>query len=71
MTRARLTACVATLVLGCAVGAPVVITSASAASDAQPTATQSAASPTTTVSGPTVHTPASEQATVRAGAVLL
>lgn len=70
MTRARLTACVAALVVGCAVGAPIVITTASAAPDAQAMAApaRSTAPPTTTVSGPTVHTPAALKATVMAGA---
>ncbi len=54
MSRAGLTARVAALAAVCAVGAPVAVATASPA-------------PTTTVSGPTVRTPASETATVRAG----
>ena len=57
MPRACLTARVAALAAVCAVGAPVAIATASAAADMQ----------ATTVSGPTVRTPASERATVRAG----
>jgi hypothetical protein len=57
MPRARLTARVAALAVVCAVGAPPAIATASAAADRQ----------ATTVSGPTVRTPASERATVRAG----
>jgi hypothetical protein len=57
MPRARLTARVAALAAVCAVGAPVAIATAPAAADRQ----------TSTPSGPTVRTPASERATVRAG----
>jgi hypothetical protein len=56
MGRAALIARVATLVGVCAGGAPVPIAIASATTY-----------PHATVSGPTVHTPASERATVRAG----
>jgi hypothetical protein len=48
---------VAALVVVCAIGAPMAIATASAAADMQ----------ATTVTGPTVHTPASEWATVSAG----
>jgi hypothetical protein len=56
MRRAAVIARVAALVGVCAVGAPVAIAIASAADP-----------PAATVSGPTVRTPASERATVRAG----
>lgn len=57
MPRARLTARAAALAAVCAVGAPVAIAAASAAADMQ----------ATTVSRPTVRTPASARATVRVG----
>ncbi len=56
MLRARLTARVAAIAVVCAVGVPAAIASAPAAAGTQ----------TTTVTGPTVRTPASETATVRA-----
>ena len=59
MPRARLTARVAALAAACAVGPPVAIAAASAGAGMLVT--------TTPVSGPTVRTPASERATVRAG----
>jgi hypothetical protein len=57
MPRARLTARVAALVAVCAVGAAVAIAAATAAADPGATA----------VRGPTVRTPASERAAVKAG----
>src|ERR1700722_6474576 len=63
MPRGRRTACAAALAAVCAVGAPVAIAIASAQSSVPDGTT----SPTTTVSRPTVRTPASERATVRAG----
>jgi hypothetical protein len=60
MPRACLTARVAALAAVCAVGVPVAIATASPAAEMQATTM-------TTVSGPTVRTPASERATVRAG----
>jgi hypothetical protein len=63
MPRARLTARVAALAAVCAVGAPVAIGAASVAADTRPTTMPAA------VSGPTVRTPASERAIVRAGGI--
>jgi hypothetical protein len=60
MPRARLSTQVAALAAVCAVGAPVGIAIASPAADGS-------GSPTTTVRGATVRTPASERATIRVG----
>jgi hypothetical protein len=82
MPSACLTARVVVLVAGCAVGAPVAIATASVTANNPRVGAVSGigskiippssvpdgtTSPTTTVSGPTVRTPASERATVRAG----
>lgn len=74
MPRACLTARVAAFAAVCAVGAPVAIATASADVDMQattrpaaPVVPEGTTSPMTTVSGPTVRTPASERATVRTG----
>ena len=60
MARARLSTQLAALAAVCAVGAPVAIAIA-------PPAADGSGSPTTTVRGATVRTPASERATIRVG----
>ena len=63
MPRARLTARLAAFAAACAVGVPAAIEVPSVAADTQSTIKPAA------VSGPTMRTPASERATVRAGGI--